>query len=135
MNIARNGRDACTKAQRKQFDFVVTDEKMPVMSGREFCRQLRKSRRYVDTPIIFLTASPADLDADELNHELRVSAVFEKPFHPETIVHLIENELQTARNGPAGFRGKGAAGQANPETESADSARSTVQKIGDSVRN
>jgi two-component system chemotaxis response regulator CheY len=97
VDIARNGREACTKAQRKAFDLVVTDEKMPVMSGRELCRQLRQDDRYTQTPIIFLTANPNDLDPQELDQALSVSAVFEKPFRPEAIVHLIENELLSAR--------------------------------------
>jgi two-component system chemotaxis response regulator CheY len=98
VDTARNGREAWTKAQRKAFDLVVTDEKMPVMSGRELCRQLRKDDRYTQTPIIFLTANPADLDAQELDQVLSVSAVFEKPFRPEAILHQIENELLSARS-------------------------------------
>ncbi len=86
------------KAQRKTFDLIVTDEKMPIMSGRELCRQLRQDERYARVPIIFLTANPDELDADELNRLLSVSAVFEKPFRPEAIVRLVENELVLARS-------------------------------------
>ncbi len=97
VDTARNGREACTKSQRKQFDVVVTDERMPIMSGRELCHTLRADSRYADTPIIFLTANPDDLDTDELHGELGVVAIFEKPFHPEAILHLIENEVLAAR--------------------------------------
>lgn len=97
VEIARNGREARTRAQRKQFDLVVTDERMPVMSGREFCRELRKDARYERTPIIFLTANPGELDMDEMSGELGIATVFEKPFHPEEILHIVENELMTAR--------------------------------------
>lgn len=99
VDTARNGREALEKSRRKQFDLVVTDEKMPVMSGRELCRELRHDARYVRTPILFLTANPGALDAEELSGELNVSTIFEKPFRPEAILHWIENELVAARTG------------------------------------
>ena len=40
--IARNGREAWGKAGKRRFDVIVTDESMPVMSGRELCHELRK---------------------------------------------------------------------------------------------
>jgi len=97
IETARNGQEACVKARKKNFDVVVTDERMPVMSGREFCKQLRSDRRYERTPIIFLTANPDQLDAEQMKSELGVSAIFEKPFHPEAILHFIEHELLAAR--------------------------------------
>lgn len=86
IETASNGQEAWEKARRKQFDFVVTDEQMPVMSGREFCRRLRSDGRYAFTPIIFLTADRDDLDLESLD----VSAVFHKPFNPQSIVHFID---------------------------------------------
>ncbi len=97
VETARNGREALTKAKRKQFDLIVTDERMPIMSGRQLCRELRKDARYAHISIIFLTANPAELDADELRDELGVSNVVEKPFHPEAILHLVENAVLDAR--------------------------------------
>jgi CheY-like chemotaxis protein len=92
VDIARDGGEAWKKTQRMQFDFVVTDEQMPVMSGREFCRQLRQDHRYEHVPIIFLTASKSKLDPRELSEDLGVVAVFEKPFSPELITNLIDNQ-------------------------------------------
>ena len=70
---------------------------MPVMSGQELCRQLRNDDRYAETPIIFLTAAPSELNTVELRRDLHVSAIFEKPFRPEAILHFIENQLIDAR--------------------------------------
>ena len=89
VEVACNGSEALEKAQQQQFDLVVTDEQMPVMSGLSFCRWLRGDQRYTDTPIIFLTAARSKLDANELE-ELRVAAVFDKPFNPQLVVHFIE---------------------------------------------
>jgi two-component system chemotaxis response regulator CheY len=97
VEIARNGRDALIKARKKRFDVIVTDECMPVMSGRQLCHELREDRRYSRAPIVFLTANPRALDTEEMMQQLSVAAVFEKPFHPEAILHLIENELLAVR--------------------------------------
>jgi len=97
VETARNGREALQKSQRRQYDLVITDERMPLMSGRELCQALRTDPRYAATPMIFLTANPAELDIDELQGELSVAAVLEKPFRPEAVLHLIETELLEAR--------------------------------------
>ena len=94
VEVARNGHEGLTKALRKQFDVVLTDEQMPIKSGREMCRQLRRDIRYKHTPIVFLTARQSDLDSDELSKELGTSAVLGKPFTPAAVVHLIEKLLQ-----------------------------------------
>ena len=59
VEIARNGRDAWEKTRRKQFDLVITDEQMPIMSGRQLCQHLRADDRYAQTPINLL-------DSDEV---------------------------------------------------------------------
>lgn len=99
VEFARNGSEALTMARRKQFDVVVTDEQMPVMSGRELCRQLRNDKRYARTPIIFLTGGRSQLDTAELTEQLQVAAIFDKPFRPEVIARMIENELVAAQTG------------------------------------
>ncbi len=94
VEFADNGKEALIKARQKQFDFIVTDEQMPVMSGQELCRELRSDERYADVPIIFLTGARSKLDENELKNDFGVSAIFDKPFHPQTIVHFIEARLR-----------------------------------------
>lgn len=95
VEIARNGRDALTLAQRKKFDLIITDEQMPIMSGRDLCRALRDDERYQNVPIIFLTGAP--FGEDEADQELRITAVFGKPFVPASVVRAAENELTASR--------------------------------------
>ena len=97
VEIARNGYQAWQMAQRTQFDVVLTDEQMPVMSGRELCQQLRSDERYAHTPVIFLTGKRFGDDAEELDEDLHVSATFGKPFYPQSLVHAVEAQLSAVR--------------------------------------
>ena len=98
VDIARNGAQALTKAQRKHFDLVLTDEQMPVMSGHELCQKLREDERYANTPVIILTGGRSQLEANDLSEDMHVSAIVDKPFNPESIVRLVEHELLEDRS-------------------------------------
>lgn len=93
IDTAANGKEAWMKSRRKQFDIIVTDEQMPIMSGQELCRRLRSDKRYEKTPIIFLTAAREKLDPLEMLH---VQAIFDKPFNPQLIVNFIDAYNATA---------------------------------------
>jgi DNA-binding response OmpR family regulator len=96
VEIARNGQQAWKKAQRQRFELVITDEQMPIMSGRQLCRRLRADDRYADIPIIFLTAADFATDSAGLDEDLGISATFGKPFNPATLVRTVEVELSAA---------------------------------------
>ncbi|MCH7726095.1 MAG: response regulator [Planctomycetes bacterium] len=56
VTIAPDGRAAWEKAQQTVFDLVITDNAMAEMNGDDLCRHLRDDCRYVQTPIIMITA-------------------------------------------------------------------------------
>jgi len=87
VDTAANGKEAWAKTRKKQYDFVITDEQMPIMSGQELCRRLNDDPRYAKTPVIFLTCAREKLDMDKLTG---VSAVFDKPFNPQLLVNYID---------------------------------------------
>ena len=97
VEIAKDGEQALEMARQKPFDVVVTDEQMPVMTGRQLCQHLRNDDQYARTPIIFLTANLSAMDADELKDDLRISVTLGKPFSPELLVRAVEAELATKR--------------------------------------
>lgn len=70
---------------------------MPGLTGRELCRRLRQDDRYAHTPLVFLTGKLSELDADELNNRLRISAAFSKPFTLESLMRAIVAEINAAR--------------------------------------
>lgn len=92
---ARNGQVALDIAQAMHFDVVVTDQQMPVMTGIELCRELRKLPAYAECPIILLTAKGLELELPRLRDELGINAVFSKPFSPAAVVRAVEDLVNT----------------------------------------
>ena len=60
---AADGQEALTRVVEAQPDLVLLDWMLPVMSGIEVCRQLRRRPSTRDLPVIMVTARAEDQDA------------------------------------------------------------------------
>ena len=60
---AADGEEALARAAETRPDIVLLDWMLPVMSGIEVCRQLRRRSATRDVPIIMVTARTEDQDA------------------------------------------------------------------------
>jgi CheY-like chemotaxis protein len=61
--VANNGQEAVERAQETEFDLVLMDMQMPVMSGLDATRMLRLTG--FDQPILALTANATESDRKE----------------------------------------------------------------------
>lgn len=99
--IALNGQMGLELAQESQFDIVVTDQQMPIMSGIELCRALRELPNYFDCPLILLTAKGLELELPKLREEIGINGVFCKPFSPAAVVSEVKKLLNTCVQVPS----------------------------------
>ena len=60
---ATDGQEALTRIQEQQPDIVLLDWMLPLMSGIEVCRQIRRKPATRDLPVIMVTARTEDHDA------------------------------------------------------------------------
>lgn len=60
---ATDGQEAVTRISEERPDLVLLDWMLPVMSGIEVCRQIRRQTETRDLPVIMLTARTEDQDA------------------------------------------------------------------------
>jgi len=60
---AGDGQEALTRISESQPDLVLLDWMLPVMSGIEVCRQIRRRPNTRDLPVIMVTARTEDQDA------------------------------------------------------------------------
>lgn len=80
--VATDGGEALAKLEREAFDVVVSDIRMPNMSGTELLREVRA--RDLDLPVIFLTGDPS-LETATLAVELGAFRYLSKPIAAETL--------------------------------------------------
>lgn len=94
VTAALDGRAALDAAIATPFDLVFSDEQMPRMNGRAFCRALRELPAHGHTPVVFCTAKGFELDHELLKSELGVAAVLIKPFSPSALSDLAASLLE-----------------------------------------
>ena len=93
--LATTGQDALAMMDQKDIALIVTDQRMPSMTGVELLEQA--SQKYPDTIRIILTAY-AESDQKLLNDALRVGhihAYVTKPWEPEEMRAIIRKGIET----------------------------------------
>ena len=81
--------------KREPTALLITDYTMPGMNGADLVRRVRADAALADLPVIMLTARGFELDEEEdIEHELRLSAVVMKPFSPRELVMRVYDILR-----------------------------------------
>ena len=87
---AVNGKDALEKFnQQGPFDMVLTDIRMPIMSGRELIKELRN----IDQKLFIAMMSGAPEDAEDALHNCDVFV--EKPVGFDKILDVLSQMIQS----------------------------------------
>src|SRR5215216_2835243 len=81
-----NGRLALDALEKRQFDLVLSDQQMPMMTGIQLCENMRGLPINRNTPFILLTAKCMEIDRNRLAQTLKISAALPKPFSPSELV-------------------------------------------------
>ena len=97
---ATDGQEAMTRIAEATPDLVLLDWMLPVMSGIEVCRQIRRRPETRELPVIMLTARTEDQDAVRA---LNTGAddYITKPFGIEALMARIRALLRRAGSVPA----------------------------------
>jgi DNA-binding response OmpR family regulator len=85
-----NGRDALTKALDTDFDLILLDLMLPILSGMEVLKKLREKK---ETPIIILTARDDTFDKVS-GLDFGADDYVTKPFEIEELLARIRNILK-----------------------------------------
>jgi two-component system phosphate regulon response regulator PhoB len=92
---AVDGQEALTRISEAQPDIVLLDWMLPVMSGIEVCRQIRRRPQTRDLPVIMVTARSEDQDAVRgLN--TGADDYITKPFNMEALLARMRALLRRA---------------------------------------
>ncbi len=85
---ATNGREGLEIAREYLPDLVILDLMMPNQSGTDFYRNLAKSKRLGDTPVIVVSGLPGRHLA-----VTKPAAVFDKPIVPAEFIAAVNKAL------------------------------------------
>ena len=91
---ASNGLEALNLVKNTSVDVVVSDVRMPKMTGIEFCKAVRKEETLKNMPIILLTAKVTSDDRME-GYNTGANAYIEKPFRLDVLQSRINNLLES----------------------------------------
>ncbi|MDI3355872.1 response regulator [Pseudomonas sp. UYIF39] len=87
--VAGHGGEALDQLEHSEFDLVLMDCNMPVMDGYEASRQIRRSGRWPQLPIVALTAN-AMSEERERCRAAGMSDYLAKPFRREELAALLD---------------------------------------------
>lgn len=88
---ATSPNEAIDQLKRINIDLIITDIKMPGMSGVEFVEKLRASG--IKTPVFYMTAKSSIDKFQESKNKLNISGVIIKPFTKEEFISSIETVI------------------------------------------
>lgn len=92
VHLAFNGEMGYQKAKELNPSLIIMDIMMPVMSGFDSVKAIRKEPKLANVPIIFLTAR--GLESDKLEAEKLGAVEFvTKPFSPKQLVQLVKKHI------------------------------------------
>ncbi len=92
ISVAENGALGFESAMKDNFDLVISDINMPVMTGLELLQKLRATEVYKFTPILMLTTE-ASQEMKDKGKSLGATGWIIKPFDPEKLLKVIERVL------------------------------------------
>jgi CheY-like chemotaxis protein/anti-sigma regulatory factor (Ser/Thr protein kinase) len=97
IDVANNGQEALDKLDRTEepYDLVLMDVQMPVLDGLETTRIVRRDPRWVQLPIIAMTAH-AMIGDRERCLQAGMNGYISKPVQPAHLIATIEEHLATA---------------------------------------
>ncbi|MFW6249502.1 MAG: response regulator [Alkalispirochaetaceae bacterium] len=93
VHTARSGDSALALLQEKEVNVILTDQKMPGMTGVELAHRIRQEDK--ELPILIVTGY---VDDDEVNDAVERGLVQEIIYKPYTESHILETIRQHAHS-------------------------------------
>lgn len=100
VEVARDGERALELAVALHPDVIVTDLRMPRLTGVEFCRRLAEKLGDSAPPAVLLTAQGHTISDSDLIGT-RIARVMTKPFSPQRLERLLHELIAGGRSDAA----------------------------------
>ena len=90
VSVAEDGKEALDEIERRIFDLVITDVKMPHVSGIDLLNHIKESRPFM--PVILMTGYGTVQDAVKVIKEGAYDYI-QKPFNTDTLYGIVKRAL------------------------------------------
>jgi len=90
--VASSGDEALAKLQKNKPDLIVSDLRMPIMSGFDFFEKVRQNPRFKSVPFVFMS-SLDDYDAKRVAKELGADDYVDKPYDTREVKTVLDTLL------------------------------------------
>jgi CheY-like chemotaxis protein len=95
VDSASNGSEACRKIGSRQYDLIITDMRMPQMSGMELYREITRIRPGMQGRVIFMSGDLIDKETVRFLEETGEPAVA-KPIDIPEVLQVVSSALASS---------------------------------------
>jgi DNA-binding response OmpR family regulator len=96
---AANGEEAVRLAMQVKPDLILTDVRMPKMTGYDVCKEIKASEATKHVPVVILSAKGQD-EEKELGRSVGADDYILKPFAPDELQRRVAEILQRTSSQP-----------------------------------
>ncbi len=86
---AANGQEALDLVHQRLPDLILLDLKIPILSGREMCHQLKTDQRFANIPVILVTSGNG-IALEEERRAIQADDCVLKPFESAELLAKIK---------------------------------------------
>ena len=97
---ANNGEEAVQLTKQELPDLVITDVRMPKMTGYEACRQIKADPATQHIPVVFLSAKGQEAEV-QTGLDSGADEYLLKPFAPDQLTRKVADILAAVKRKPA----------------------------------
>jgi DNA-binding response OmpR family regulator len=91
VEIAENGREGIEKFEKDKFDIIITDLRMPYLSGIDMIKEIKKVD---ESQMIIITTAFEDEEGVEALETFKDISLFVKPINMEALFSALINKLK-----------------------------------------
>ena len=89
---ANDGAEGLAEARNQQFDLILSDINMPVMTGISMVSKIRRLDEYQHIPILMLTTEDSDFKKSKAKN-MGATGWIQKPFTPERLMKAVNKSV------------------------------------------
>ncbi len=92
VDVAFDGEEALEKIRNSDPDLIILDLMLPIVDGYRICNRIKGDERYMDIPVIILTAR--NIEGEDIKEPIRADMFMKKPFNTDKLLENIESLLE-----------------------------------------